>query len=534
MRIKFWLTTGIILSILVFLISACIILSTAHFFTDTSDDTFTQNKIIFSPSTLTTINHIDHDTGKLYYLWDDNKVVTAHFTQDQYILTVSIVGNGSVNLNPPGGSYPSGTVVTLTASPDPGWTFSHWSGDLSGSSNPETIIMDGNKSVTTHFMYPSFLDIIVYTAQQGYNSRIYLLRMDGTEITNYEYSNLNFLDLEVINKEVYVVETFTSAVYNIDLETGNLETIIQDFDLEYIYGLTFDGTYFYIAESELNRYDINGNKQGNASFDEVVLGAAWDGVFYWTLNDNNQIKCWDISNWPTITQGPYDIIVPPSTSCRGLWFDQQYFWTAENINITHGNIYRFNYNGEIISQWVEPTYKGWSACMITDFYQNNPPHIPEIPLGPISGSTGIEYNFTTSTIDPEGDEVYYKWDWGNGLISDWMGPYESGVSIKINYTWTQWGTYEIKVKSKDTYDSESNWSEPLIVNITEIRINILIGRISNFNASAYICTFNADKLIWLSFPPPGIKYYSSGEKLKIRSDYIGLVREHFIICIVNN
>ncbi|UCF12932.1 MAG: hypothetical protein JSW06_01410, partial [Thermoplasmatales archaeon] len=80
-----------------------------------------------------------------------NKVVTAHFTQDQYTLTVSVVGSGSVNLNPPGGIYPSGTVVTLTAVPAAGWTFSHWSGDLSGSSNPETITMNGNKVVTAHF-----------------------------------------------------------------------------------------------------------------------------------------------------------------------------------------------------------------------------------------------------------------------------------------------------------------------------------------------------------------------------------------------
>ncbi|UCF12668.1 MAG: DUF2341 domain-containing protein, partial [Thermoplasmatales archaeon] len=76
-----------------------------------------------------------------------NKVVTAHFTQDQYTLTVSVVGSGSVNLNPPGGTYLSYTVVTLTANADPGWTFSHWSGDLSGSSNPETITMNGNKVV---------------------------------------------------------------------------------------------------------------------------------------------------------------------------------------------------------------------------------------------------------------------------------------------------------------------------------------------------------------------------------------------------
>jgi C1A family cysteine protease len=70
----------------------------------------------------------------------------------QYTLTINIVGNGSVNLNPPGGVYDAGTVVTLTATADPGWVFSNWSGDLSGSTNPTTITMNSNKTVTVTFI----------------------------------------------------------------------------------------------------------------------------------------------------------------------------------------------------------------------------------------------------------------------------------------------------------------------------------------------------------------------------------------------
>jgi len=61
-------------------------------------------------------------------------------------------GSGSGSLNPPGGIYDAGTVVTLTANPSSGWEFDHWSGDLSGTSNPATITMDKNKSVTANFI----------------------------------------------------------------------------------------------------------------------------------------------------------------------------------------------------------------------------------------------------------------------------------------------------------------------------------------------------------------------------------------------
>jgi uncharacterized repeat protein (TIGR02543 family) len=85
---------------------------------------------------------------------DDDKTVTATFSEvtvPQYTLTVNTVGNGSVTLDPPGGTYNEGTVVTLTAAADSGWQFDNWSGDLTGSTNPATITMDANKTVTANF-----------------------------------------------------------------------------------------------------------------------------------------------------------------------------------------------------------------------------------------------------------------------------------------------------------------------------------------------------------------------------------------------
>ncbi|MGH7492996.1 MAG: InlB B-repeat-containing protein [bacterium] len=69
----------------------------------------------------------------------------------QFTLTVNTAGSGSVMLNPPGGVYAAGTMVTLTANPASGFQFSGWSGDLSGSTNPATITMDADKNVTATF-----------------------------------------------------------------------------------------------------------------------------------------------------------------------------------------------------------------------------------------------------------------------------------------------------------------------------------------------------------------------------------------------
>ena len=49
------------------------------------------------------------------------------------------------------GYYSSGTLVTLTATPNSGYTFNHWSGDASGTNNPVTLTIDSNKTVTGNF-----------------------------------------------------------------------------------------------------------------------------------------------------------------------------------------------------------------------------------------------------------------------------------------------------------------------------------------------------------------------------------------------
>ena len=69
-----------------------------------------------------------------------------------YTLGTSTVGGGSVTLDPSGGTYSCGDQVNIIPVPDPGWAFSGWTGDLSGSDQPGKVKMDGNRSVTATFV----------------------------------------------------------------------------------------------------------------------------------------------------------------------------------------------------------------------------------------------------------------------------------------------------------------------------------------------------------------------------------------------
>ena len=67
-----------------------------------------------------------------------------------YTLTVT-ASHGTVSKTPNKASYTHGETVTVEATPDAGYSFANWSGDLTGSSNPATLVMDADKSVTANF-----------------------------------------------------------------------------------------------------------------------------------------------------------------------------------------------------------------------------------------------------------------------------------------------------------------------------------------------------------------------------------------------
>jgi len=215
------------------------------------------------------------------------------------------------------------------------------------------------------FLSPLYSDeVMMFSANQYFNSRIYTLSTSGSVQNYFHYENYHFCDMEVVNNELYVAEAFAPRVLKVDLQTGDLDVIIDDWSLFYFYDVAFDGTYFYVTEWDLNRYDINGVKEGTASFDEDVFGSAWDGQYLYMLNDNNLIKCWDVALWPNLIEVTANNFSPPSDSCRGLWFDGTYFWTTQGFDGNLGYIYQFDYSGQIIDQILSPAWIGFGVCKL--------------------------------------------------------------------------------------------------------------------------------------------------------------------------
>jgi hypothetical protein len=68
-----------------------------------------------------------------------------------YKIVISKSGKGTVTSSPSAASYAPGTVVTLTATPDPGSPWVGWAGACSGTATTCTLTMNSDKSVTANF-----------------------------------------------------------------------------------------------------------------------------------------------------------------------------------------------------------------------------------------------------------------------------------------------------------------------------------------------------------------------------------------------
>jgi hypothetical protein len=140
------------------------------------------------------------------------------------------------------------------------------------------------------------------------------------------------------------------------------------------------------------------------------------------------------------------------------------FWTIQEYAHAH------NASGE--NRW---------GTWIGEIDFNRPPEPPNGASGPDEGVTNIEYTFTAETTDPEEDQIYYKFNWGDGEDSGWVGPYKSGQTGSASHSWKTAGNFSIKVKAKDNF-SESNWSPEHTITIIggpKLEIGVIRGGLFN-------------------------------------------------------
>jgi hypothetical protein len=96
---------------------------------------------------------------------------------------------------------------------------------------------------------------------------------------------------------------------------------------------------------------------------------------------------------------------------------------------------------------------------------NNAPAAPTVS-GPLSVQVTASKQYTATATDPDGDQVRYVVDWGDGN-QDISSQVASGAAATVSHSWAAIGTYSVKAKTVDAPGAESPWGAAISVKVTD-------------------------------------------------------------------
>ena len=189
------------------------------------------------------------------------------------------------------------------------------------------------------------------------------------------------------------------------------------------------------------------------SYDGLLFSVSPEGTENWRFQTGNAIYSSPaIDNNGIIYCGSYDgnlYALNPNGSLR--WsFDAGDYIESSPIIGSDGTIY-------IAGQFAPSGNQSWHSYLYAlQLLNSQPPSTPTIN-GPPSGRIGHTYDYKILSTDPDGDDISYLVDWGDGTNTGWLGPYTSGEEQTVSHSWETKGSYTIQVKAKDSNGAESGW-----------------------------------------------------------------------------
>ncbi len=93
-------------------------------------------------------------------------------------------GRGRVEVSPPGGRYPAGTGLVLTALPEPGSRFARWEDGASGTENPKRLVLFGGLRVVAVFEPEGAGPPTAPSSEAGDGARVPLLDLKPARLIN--------------------------------------------------------------------------------------------------------------------------------------------------------------------------------------------------------------------------------------------------------------------------------------------------------------------------------------------------------------
>lgn len=164
--------------------------------------------------------------------------------------------------------------------------------------------------------------------------------------------------------------------------------------------------------------------------------------------------------------------------------------SEEPISVSHKWNSQGNYEVKVKAREADKCNREseWSPVLDVTII-GGPPSQP-ILTGPTRGETGTTYTYTATSTDPDGDDIIYCFDWGDGTSEFCTNPLPSGETASVTHTWTTDGDYIITCKASDPSGQEST---PAILRVTMPKIKVTHPLINIFWKFIQLINFDVVK-----------------------------------------
>jgi len=314
--------------------------------------------------------------------------------------------------------------------------------------------------------------------------RIYALHPDGTEKWYVTVGDYVYSTPAIGNDGTIYITSNDRYLYALNPENGSIlwkfrsERIFSSPSINadgiiyccshagYIYAFYPNGTLYWKTEIDTGSYDTPViGKDGT-----IYIGES----YFYAINADGSIK-WTYKGW---NSWEYEV----TSFTYAISNDDLIYFIATKNDGGGGDLFCLNSNGILISRKNlasnSPQYCSAvigddgtvyigsqfvkSGKLIGYLYafgeveNNHPPNKPDIN-GPITGKINVEYDYIFTVSDIDNDEIFLYVEWGDESSSGWLGPYESDEEIVLSHSWNQQGSYNLKAKTKDEHEIESDW-----------------------------------------------------------------------------
>ena len=307
-------------------------------------------------------------------------------------------------------------------------------------------------------------------------------------IDNSEGSIINVYGLIIGQGNVTGPGTLVTISFTSKSEVGTSDIALYDVGItnetSYMSILTSDGL-IQVQYPEINHIVTSENPENNTN--DVSIGISSLSV---SINDpEGDPFYWEITTSPDIGSNFGNNATNGTKTCEvsDLGYGTTYNWYVKCKDVTTNKWTNKSFTFSTEEEPVSPPSGGGGGGggiippAGDQGNENIEPNKPQVPSGSVYIEKDISYLYSSVSYDNDGDQIRYRFDWGDGTFSDWSELIDSNISVSMQHSWNQNSDYDVKVICQDENGANSSWSDPLNVivssanasdNYTVIEINV--------------------------------------------------------------